>query len=305
MKRIVLGAAIALLGATLVATEVEARRVGGGRTVGAQRNVTNAPPAQTPAKPAQQQTQQMAPQQQPAAQPGAAPAAGQPAPASGLSRWMPVLGGLALGGLLGSLFAGSGFGAALMGILTVALLAFGVLVAVRMLAAKRGDAPRPVQFAGLGNETVAAPPPSQAAGFDAPAARGAPDAAVAARIPEGFDSAGFLRGAKLNFMKLQLANDTGNLDELREFTTPELYEDLAREVRERGGARQQTDVMALNADLLEVVTEGDRHWASVRFSGSVRETPASAPEGFEEVWNLAKPVDGSSGWLLAGIQQMH
>jgi predicted lipid-binding transport protein (Tim44 family) len=305
MKRIVLGAAVALLGAMLVATEVEARRVGGGRTLGAQRNLTNAPPAQAPAKPAQQQTQQVAPRQQPAAQPGAAPAAGQPAPASGLSRWMPMLGGLALGGLLGSLFAGSGFGAALMGILTVALLALGVLAVVRMLAAKRGDAPRPVQFAGLGNETVAAPPPSQAAGLDAPAARAAPDAAVAARIPEGFDSAGFLRGAKLNFMKLQLANDTGNLDELREFTTPELYEDLAREVRERGGARQQTDIMALNADLLEVVTEGDRHWASVRFSGSVRETPGSAPEGFEEVWNLAKPVDGSSGWLLAGIQQMH
>jgi predicted lipid-binding transport protein (Tim44 family) len=63
--------------------------------------------------------------------------------------------------------------------------------------------------------------------------------------------------------------------------------------------------MALNADLLEVVTEGDKHWASIRFSGSVRETPGSLPESFEEVWNLAKPVDGSSGWLLAGIQQMH
>ena len=303
MKRIVLGAAIAILGATLIATDVEARRVGGGRTVGAQRNVTNAPPAQTPAKPAQQQTQQMAPQQLPAA----APAAGQPAPASGLSRWMPMLGGLALGGLLGSLFAGSGFGAALAGILMAALLAFGVLMLVRMLAAKRGEPQRPVQFAGLGNETVAAPPPSQAAGFDTQAgARAAPEGAAAvARIPEGFDSAGFLRGAKLNFMKLQLANDTGNLDELREFTTAELFEELSGELRERGGARQQTDVMALNADLLEVVTEGDRHWASVRFSGSVRETPGSAPEGFEEVWNLAKPVDGSSGWVLAGIQQMH
>lgn len=306
MKRIVLGAAIAVLGALLVATEVEARRVGGGRTIGTQRNVTNAPPAQTPAKPAQQQTQQAAPQQQPAAQPGATPAAGQPAPASGLSRWMPMLGGLALGGLLGSLFAGSGFGAALMGILMVALLAFGALVVVRMLAAKRGEPQRPVQFAGLGNETVVAPPPSQAAGFEVPAARAAPEGAgSAARVPEGFDSAGFLRGAKLNFMKLQLANDSGNLDELREFTTPELFEDLARDVRGRGGAAQQTDVMALNADLLEVVTEGDRHWASVRFSGSVRETPASTPEGFEEVWNLSKPVDGSSGWTLAGIQQMH
>mgnify|MGYP001618227673 FL=1 len=68
---------------------------------------------------------------------------------------------------------------------------------------------------------------------------------------------------------------------------------------------QHTDVVTLNADLLEVATEGDKHWASVRFSGLVREEPGQAPAPFEEVWNLSKPLDGSSGWLLAGIQQMH
>jgi len=259
---------------------------------------------QTPAKPAQQ-TQQTAPSQQPAAQPGAAPAAGQPAAASGLSRWMPMLGGLAIGGLLGSLFAGTGLGGILVGMLMVALLAYGALAVFRMLAARRGEAPRPMQLAGLGNETVAAPPPSQVAGFDAQPESRQRGGAPAANVPAGFDVAGFLRGAKLNFMKLQLANDSGNLDELREFTTPELFDELSRDVRERGGQKQQTDVMALHADLLEVATERDRHWASVRFSGQIRETPASMPEGFEEVWNLAKPVDGSSGWLLAGIQQMH
>ena len=71
------------------------------------------------------------------------------------------------------------------------------------------------------------------------------------------------------------------------------------------GDAQHTDVVSLNADLLEVATEQDGHWASVRFSGTVRETPGAAPVGFEEVWNLVKPAQGSSGWLLAGIQQMH
>jgi len=62
-------------------------------------------------------------------------------------------------------------------------------------------------------------------------------------------------------------------------------------------------VVTLNAALLELVTEGGLHWASVRFSGSIREQ-AGAPAGpFEEIWNLQKPADGSSGWLLAGIQQ--
>src|SRR6185436_14514026 len=98
-------------------------------------------------------------------------------------------------------------------------------------------------------------------GFDASAvpAPGAP----AASVPAGFDVAGFLRGAKLNYMKLQIANDQGNLDELREFTTDDLFEEFKKDVQARGNAKQQTDVLALNADLLEVVTEGDKHWASV------------------------------------------
>jgi len=157
----------------------------------------------------------------------------------------------------------------------------------------------PMQYSGLGNETVAAPPPSQLAGFEAQ------PALLAGNIPAGFDSEGFLRQAKLSYIRMQTANDTGNLVDLSEFTTPEMFEPLKADIDARGGAKQFTDVVTLNADLLEVVTEGDKHWASVRFSGLVREVPGQAPAPFEEVWNLAKPADGSTGWLLAGIQQMH
>jgi len=304
MNRLTFGLAIAVLGVTLAATDVEARRVGGGRSIGAQRSITNAPPATPPVRQAQQ-TQQAAPSQ-------AAPAGAQPAPASGMSRWMPMLGGLALGGLLGALIGGSGFGSMLLSWIAIAALVFGVVFVVRMLMQKRAaGGAQPVQYAAggapgaayqaLGNETVAAPPPSQASGFERqPSAAPAP-----ASVPAGFDVAGFLRAAKLNFMKLQIANDSGSMDELREITTGELYEELKKDVLERAGARQQTDVVSLNADLLEVATEGNQHWASVRFSGMIRENPGAAPEGFEEVWNLAKPKDGSTGWLLAGIQQMH
>jgi predicted lipid-binding transport protein (Tim44 family) len=292
MRRIILGFAVALLGATLALTDAEAARLGGGRSLGAQRSMTS--PA--PARPAQQ-TQQAAPSQQPAAAPNAA----QPQPASGFARWAPMLGGRALGGVLGWLLGANGLGGLMVGILLAALLAFAAVALVRMLAQRRGEAPRPMQYAGLGSETVAAPPPSQAAGFQAqPAAQGG-----SSQVPAGFDVAGFLRAAKLNYIKLQVANDRGDLEELREFTSPELFEELKRDMLERGGAAQHTDVLSLNADLLEVATEGERHWASVRFSGTIRESASGTPEGFEEVWNLAKPVDGSSGWTLAGIQQMH
>ncbi len=229
-----------------------------------------------------------------------------------MSSWIPLLGGLALGGALGWLMGANGMGGMLVGMLLAGLLVFSAIFVVRMLMQRRGEAPQRMQYAAagsqgsysaMGNETVAAPPPSQAAGFDAPSAPAA--GGIAASVPAGFDVAGFLRGAKLNYMRLQIANDQGNLDELREFTSDDLFEELKKDVQARGNAKQQTDVLALNADLLEVVTEGDKHWASVRFSGTVRESPGDAPSGFEEVWNLAKPVNGSHGWQLAGIQQMH
>jgi predicted lipid-binding transport protein (Tim44 family) len=295
MKKLLLGFSAALLCAAFVATEADAARLGGARSSGVQRNVTSAPPSAAPAKPAQQ------------AAPAAAPAA-QPQPASGFARWAPLLGGLALGGALGWLMGANGMGGLMVGMMLVALLVFAAIFVFRMLAQKRGEAPQRMQYANagsqgpypaMGSETVAAPPPSQASGFDAQAAL-----AGQANIPDGFDVAGFLKGAKLNYMRLQIANDQGNLEELREFTSDELFEELKKDVLSRGNVKQQTDVLALNADLLEVVTEGDRHWASVRFSGTLRESPGEAPQGFEEVWNLAKPVSGG-GWQLAGIQQMH
>lgn len=311
MKTLLFGISAALIGVAMVAVDAEAARVGGGRSVGSQRSVTSTPPSSAPAR-QQQQTQQAAPSQTQNAAPAAAkqPTATPPAPATGLARWMPMLGGLALGGLLGAMLGGSGLGSALMSWLLIAAVVFGVVVVVRMVMQKRAAASQPMQYAAggpqgagyasLGNETVAAPPPSQMSGFEAQ-----PAALEVGNIPAGFDVAGFVRAAKLNFMKLQLANDSGNSEELREFTTPELFADLSKDIGARGGARQQTDVVSLNADLLEVVTEGNQHWASVRFSGMIREHPASAPESFEEIWNLAKPLDGSTGWLLAGIQQTH
>ena len=263
---------LALSGA-LIATDAEARRLGGGRNIGAQRNVT-APPAQTPAKPAQQQA---APQQQPGAQ--------QPAAAQTGNRWLPILGGLALGGMLGYLFGGNG----LMGILLIAGLAILAVVAFRAFARRRSETMQPVQYAGM-RETV-----------NVPVTNAPIQARSGAALPAGFDASGFLRAAKMNFLKLQSANDAGRLEEIREFTTDELYEELKKDL----GGKQQTDIASLDADLLEFATEGNRHWASVRFSGTVREAPRAEPESFTEVWNLVKPADGSSGWLLAGIQQMH
>ena len=283
MTKWLIGLCAVVLSGVLAINEADAKgRIGGGRSLGAQRSVPNTPPAATPAKPAQQQ----------AASNQAAPA--QQAQPSGLSRWMPMLGGLALGGLLGSLFAGNGMG----GMLLLGLLAIAAVLAFRMFARRRTqEAPQRMQYAGLGQDTVVAPPRPQSSALQMQQA--------ASGLPAGFDAAGFLRGAKMNFAKLQVANDLGRLDDIREFTTSDMFEELKRDIEDRGAASQQTDVQGLDAQLLEVATQGDQHWASVRFSGTLREAQGTAPVDFAEVWNLVKPANGSTGWLLAGIQQMH
>jgi predicted lipid-binding transport protein (Tim44 family) len=275
MSKWILALCALVCGAILVASDADAKRLGGGRSVGAQRSVTAPPPSAVPAKPAQQ-TQQAAPAQQ-----------------QGGSRWLPMLGGLALGGLLGYFLGGSPLGT----ILLVAMLAFIGFALWRVFSRRRAEEPvQNLQYAaGPGEERVslgAAPQPGAAS-------------TPASEAPAGFDAAGFLKAAKMNFVKLQLANDAGELDEIREFTTSEMFDELRKDVLSRPSSAQQTDVINLNADLLEVAAEKNEHWASVRFSGLVRETRGTEPVGFEEVWNLVKPADGSSGWLLAGIQQMH
>ncbi len=276
MKKLIVSLFTLVFGAGILADDVEAARLGGGRSLGAQRQVTAPPRQATPPT-----------QQQPATAP-------QP---SGPGRWFAPLAGLAAGLGLGWLFAQGGFGAVASALLMALLAGAVVFALMRVLSKQRGPQ---AQYAGFGNETVAAPPPSQLPG----------DAGVqpnyrsqfVSNIPAGFDVEAFLKEARRNFQRLQQANDRGDLARLRQVTTEDMFNTLKDDVVGHSGV-QQTDVVTLNAALLELVTEGELYWASVRFSGSIREEASAPAESFEEIWHMRKPVNGSSGWLLAGIQQ--
>lgn len=277
MKHLLSIAIAAFLTLGLVVPDAEAARLGGGRSLGAQRNVTpNKSMQQTP------------PSQAAAAAPAAAPK-----PAG--NRWLGPIAGLAAGLGLGWLFSQGGLGGMMGTLLMMALVGFAIVFVMRLLTRPKTEGN--LQFAGMGKQAVSATPP----GLGAEPAFGAPPQA---NIPAGFDTEGFLRQAKLNFVKLQAVHDSGKLGELREFTTDAMFESIKQDLLQHGAVGQQTDVVTLNAELLEALTEGDTHWASVRFSGMIRESANAQPESFEEVWNLAKPVSGASGWVLAGIQQV-
>ena len=292
MKSIALLAAVFTLGLTLAAGDAEAaKRLGSGKSSGMQRQMT--PPAKAPdAAPA----------------PAAAASAKAPAaPQAQVGRsWMGPIAGLAAGLGLAALASHFGFGEELASFLMMALIGLAVMVAIGFFMRKRAAA-RPPAFAGAQGIQYAA------AGIEpaAPASRSydvampgssAGAAATGASIPADFDVAGFVRNAKVNFIRLQAANDTRNLEDIREFTTPEMFAELKMTLSERGDVAQETDVVAIEADVVDVIEEANRYVVSVRFTGQIREDKGPT-EAIDEIWHLVKPRSGTSGWLLAGIQQ--
>lgn len=139
-----------------------------------------------------------------------------------------------------------------------------------------------------------------AAGLASP---GAPIAFERGNIPADFDTAGFERVASMIFIRMQAAHDAGDLNDLRSFTTPEMFAAVKMDLQDRvSGATQHTEVEKVNAEVLDVATDDGRQIVSVRFHGSLREDQDPS-EAFDEVWHLVKPLDNSRGWAIAGIQQ--
>jgi predicted lipid-binding transport protein (Tim44 family) len=294
MKKL-LGFLAVMFGFTFLAVEIsEAARVGGGRSAGRQSSGAS---NQNQAAPAQK----AAPAQQAAA----------PAQKSGMSRWLGPLAGLAAGFGLAALLSNMGLGEAMAsfmsGLLMVMLLVGAGYFIYRMLTRNKTASQSPLQYAGAGNtnpriEPQAAPFTGNAApGSLAATLGGATAAPAAGHWPADFDAAEFERQALLNFQRVQAANDAGDAGTLRDFLTPELYRELESEMKSAWGTNQKTEAVGVNAQVLDVVTEGSLYVVSVRFTGQIREN--GALNNLNEIWHLEKPVNGSSGWRVAGIQQ--
>lgn len=310
MKSFALLSAAVLLGFSLVTGDAEAaKRLGSGKSSGMQRESVTAPQKSPAAAPAPAPSQAAAP----AAKPQAAPGAAQPQPKR---SWMGPLAGLAAGLGLAALASHFGFGEELASMLMIGLLIMAVIVVIGFIMRRRAAAQGAggMQYAGAGagvggafpggtstRPEIAQPVPA-AGSFSAPAAGAAATSALS--VPEGFDVEGFLRSAKVNFIRLQAANDAGNLDDISEFTSPEMFAEIKMGFGERAGAAQTTDVVSLEAEMLDVSEEANRYIVSVRFTGFIRDGQEAAAAPFDEIWHLVKPVDGSRGWVLAGIQQV-
>lgn len=324
--------AILVCAMVIASNDVWAKRLGGGASFGKQSsNVTqrNATPAQpAPTQGAQQNATQNA-AQRPATAPAAAAAPKRP--------WGAMLGGLAAGLGLAWLASALGFGEGFAQFLLILLAVVAVVAIIGFVRRSRaGSAPAARSPFAFQSATPAAADPvaarsysPQNVGNDAsarPWERGASTFGTADPsqqgsligsalggpqtwgVPADFDTDGFLRASKGNFIKLQAAWDRADIPALRAMMTDEMIVQIQAQLSDREAqgvaAVNQTEVVMLEAQLLGIEELENEYMASVEFSGMLREDPSAGPNPFREVWNITRPKTGQGGWLVAGVQAL-
>lgn len=319
--------ALFLLMLMAVHVDADARRMGGGSSVGRQSNHVSQGQSATPA------SQNANRQQQGAANNANAANTRPRSPMAG------ILGGLAAGLGLAWLANALGFGEEFGNIMLMILLGMIVMAAVgffmrsrnRMAAQGAGFSSGFKATNGLGdggqtsyrqaaaynpqnvgNDASARPFDQQDYAATAQSSGGSMIGSSLAPnqgwgVPEGFDTQGFLNAAKHHFVSLQKSWDNADLIGLRALMTDEMLAEIRQQLDNRhaynNGAANHTEVVSLDARLLGIEELLNEYVASVEFSGLIQEDPAEGPKQFTEVWNLSKPVQGG-GWLVAGIQAL-
>lgn len=216
------------------------------------------------------------------------------------------LGGMALGGLLGAMFMGGGFEHInFLDILVFAGIAF---LLMKFLMARRTAAAQSAGAAGH-PDTHLREATSGSSGFDTDvfsrSGGAVPSAAKSPVIPADFDSAAFLEGAKSAYQMMQNAWDRGDLADLRSLTTDKVFAELQDQIRARGNASNQTDLLKVECELLEVRDLGSEREASVLFDVMMREDASARPSQVREVWHFTRSRNSRQPtWYLDGIQQL-
>ena len=270
--------------------QAEARRMGGGRSFGSSPSYQRSAPSPT------------SPQKSPSqpAQPGQATPAAAPRPFGGM------LGGLLMGGLIGSLLFGGMHSWGGPGLLDILLIGGVLFFVYRFIKARRMATQEAGQAAfstGLGSQENWGS--ASSAGYSP--AQGMPMSAEAeeVKIPKDFDQQDFMKGAKAVYTRLQTSWDKRDLEDIRYFTSKEVWEEINRQAQE-DPQPSKTDILRVNAKLLEVVSADSHTVASVLFDVMMRESKEEgAAKEVREIWHFSKDdKDPKSLWVLEGIQQV-
>jgi len=120
-------------------------------------------------------------------------------------------------------------------------------------------------------------------------------------LPDGTENAAFLRQARATFLHMQTMNSTSNLEELRRYFTPDMFNAVQSDIANN---HDTAEFPTLNAQIVDSAQENGQYVASVLYSGTVSEDLNSAPVPFSETWHFVQAIGSTDRkWLVAGIQQ--
>lgn len=271
MKRLFFALFIGLITFSLTLTTVDAKRFGGGKSFGMQRNSSTFSRSNVSSTPSR-------------------PTPATATPTSGASKWLGPLAGLGIGALLGSLLMGHGLGS---GVLTGLLVCGAILMAWGFI--RNRLQPQSMQKMNFQTEPSAIPQPPYAMPLNE-------KSFASSATTEDFNEDVFLRHAKTLFIRLQTDFDTKNASDIRDFTSPEVYAEIQLQLQEMGNGINQTEIISIHGELVDLSTDATHTIATVLFSGSLREELNAEPISVKELWHFRKE-NSKTTWLVVGIQQ--
>lgn len=122
--------------------------------------------------------------------------------------------------------------------------------------------------------------------------------------PAGFDTAEFLEEVKSRYMQLQQAWDARDFAEIRGLTTDKVFAEIQDQLKASNDVNH-TDVLRLDADVLEIRELSSEFEAVVLFDAIMREEADEQANQVREVWHFIKSKSGfKAQWMLDGIQQL-
>jgi len=228
---------------------------------------------------------------------------------------MGMLGGLALGGLLGSLF----FGGAFENFNFMDLLLFGgiAFLLLKFFAAKQSQQPKAAYNQNNHGANDSNNPldiennylrNGQQTDADFDMERPSHSSPLQNNndisIPEDFDKEAFIDGAKMAYEVLQSAWDDKDLSEIRGLTTDKVFAEIQSQIQAEDG-ENKTSILNMDVQLLEIREVGAELEATVLFNTLLREDENERSQQVREVWTFIKQKNSlQPKWYLDGLQQL-
>lgn len=316
--------------AFLFVSSVEAKRFGGGSSFGGKKSYSSPFKKSTSQKKSFSQQKAASSNQQRKQQ------------LSKKGGLMGMLGGLALGGLLGALFFGGAFeNFNFFDFLIIGAIIFAVIWFMKRK--KQGAQARPITPNGFDFKTDTTAPADNRlykdntlkkqdadftqnftadnkqknsgrdVSFAESFAMGSEQAPHTAQenevvLPDWFNQEEFLSGARSAYTLLQEAWDSGNLEEIKTLTTESVFAEISRQYTEEASS-ETTRILKLNSELIDFNESPEQVEAAVLFDALLGEADSQGNNEratqVRELWHFVRKANSTEPtWYLDGIQQL-